>query len=137
MISFDLFDLTLGIITITFNETVQAGSFMPMGITLLPIYDSPRMSHTLQDANLISGNGPTVTLRMSQEDMTAIQLNPFLCASRGSCYISLQNITFTDVQGNRLVPSPEGLIAQTFITCLLYTSPSPRDRQKSRMPSSA
>ena len=25
----------------------------------------------------------------------------------------------------------------TFYTCLLYTSPSPRDRQKSRMPSSA
>ena len=26
---------------------------------------------------------------------------------------------------------------QALITCLLYTSPSPRDRQKSRMPSSA
>ena len=26
---------------------------------------------------------------------------------------------------------------ETFLTCLLYTSPSPRDRQKSRMPSSA
>ena len=26
---------------------------------------------------------------------------------------------------------------QRFKTCLLYTSPSPRDRQKSRMPSSA
>ena len=25
----------------------------------------------------------------------------------------------------------------TYKTCLLYTSPSPRDRQKSRMPSSA
>ena len=25
----------------------------------------------------------------------------------------------------------------TYCTCLLYTSPSPRDRQKSRMPSSA
>ena len=25
----------------------------------------------------------------------------------------------------------------TFYSCLLYTSPSPRDRQKSRMPSSA
>ena len=24
-----------------------------------------------------------------------------------------------------------------FLSCLLYTSPSPRDRQKSRMPSSA
>ena len=29
------------------------------------------------------------------------------------------------------------LIRQTIMTCLLYTSPSPRDRQKSRMPSSA
>src|SRR5665213_4514664 len=28
-------------------------------------------------------------------------------------------------------------VVQTFGTCLLYTSPSPRDRQKSRMPSSA
>ena len=29
------------------------------------------------------------------------------------------------------------LIWSSYITCLLYTSPSPRDRQKSRMPSSA
>ena len=28
-------------------------------------------------------------------------------------------------------------ISRLFISCLLYTSPSPRDRQKSRMPSSA
>ena len=35
-------------------------------------------------------------------------------------------MTVTDTTGN-----------STQITCLLYTSPSPRDRQKSRMPSSA
>ena len=29
------------------------------------------------------------------------------------------------------------LLADQLNTCLLYTSPSPRDRQKSRMPSSA
>ena len=29
------------------------------------------------------------------------------------------------------------LVAHSFVSCLLYTSPSPRDRQKSRMPSSA
>ena len=28
-------------------------------------------------------------------------------------------------------------VRQLYDTCLLYTSPSPRDRQKSRMPSSA
>ena len=30
-----------------------------------------------------------------------------------------------------------GFPCQPFSSCLLYTSPSPRDRQKSRMPSSA
>ena len=42
------------------------------------------------------------------------------------------------------VGSPvQGVLAEAlvnrgeFVTCLLYTSPSPRDRQKSRMPSSA
>jgi len=38
-------------------------------------------------------------------------------------------ITFTDITGNVISWSSAG--------CLLYTSPSPRDRQKSRMPSSA
>ena len=37
------------------------------------------------------------------------------------------NGTITDVDGNFTLSVP----------CLLYTSPSPRDRQKSRMPSSA
>ena len=31
----------------------------------------------------------------------------------------------------------EQVVEQGLVTCLLYTSPSPRDRQKSRMPSSA
>ena len=30
-----------------------------------------------------------------------------------------------------------GILANKSLICLLYTSPSPRDRQKSRMPSSA
>ena len=30
-----------------------------------------------------------------------------------------------------------GTLGHALCTCLLYTSPSPRDRQKSRMPSSA
>ena len=39
-------------------------------------------------------------------------------------------------------PNPEmgvtgGVVEQEAAICLLYTSPSPRDRQKSRMPSSA
>ena len=36
------------------------------------------------------------------------------------------------IDKNAIKPKQSG-----YITCLLYTSPSPRDRQKSRMPSSA
>ena len=39
------------------------------------------------------------------------------------------------VEAISLVEHPA--IEEDFIACLLYTSPSPRDRQKSRMPSSA
>ena len=38
--------------------------------------------------------------------------------------------TLADVSG-------KGIKAGMYMACLLYTSPSPRDRQKSRMPSSA
>ena len=40
---------------------------------------------------------------------------------------------------NEFINNQAGTIdaTQTKHTCLLYTSPSPRDRQKSRMPSSA
>ena len=41
-----------------------------------------------------------------------------------------------DVEASRAIRQAEVSAAKTMI-CLLYTSPSPRDRQKSRMPSSA
>ena len=39
--------------------------------------------------------------------------------------------------GLAYVPGPTFFVSAVFSVCLLYTSPSPRDRQKSRMPSSA
>ena len=55
----------------------------------------------------------------------------------GTAYLKLKdgNIIKTDVKTNTesVIVKKEQLIP----TCLLYTSPSPRDRQKSRMPSSA
>ena len=40
-----------------------------------------------------------------------------------------------------MLDKPKGVVSaaadKNDVTCLLYTSPSPRDRQKSRMPSSA
>ena len=56
---------------------------------------------------------------------------------------ALLNIAFIAgsyyVINNSKTPIAVGFLigASVMITCLLYTSPSPRDRQKSRMPSSA
>ena len=56
-----------------------------------------------------------------------LQLNP-----AGTLPIlTVDNHVFTETQAILL------WIAKQFDNCLLYTSPSPRDRQKSRMPSSA
>ena len=48
---------------------------------------------------------------------------------------SLASITNTPGSGEWVTPLEEDPFVAN--TCLLYTSPSPRDRQKSRMPSSA
>ena len=43
----------------------------------------------------------------------------------------------TDSSGRTPLDVAVSKKVSTYCTCLLYTSPSPRDRQKSRMPSSA
>ena len=65
-----------------------------------------------------------------------VRLNPVLALrgrSRSAHYVDIKDGLFTPpVQiGPRAVAWPQNEV------CLLYTSPSPRDRQKSRMPSSA
>ena len=50
-----------------------------------------------------------------------------------------ENYTFYDEREKGIIKK-QSLVSEAkklFIACLLYTSPSPRDRQKSRMPSSA
>ena len=46
-------------------------------------------------------------------------------------------IDTTKFTGRQFVGGEDPLQTQAIGICLLYTSPSPRDRQKSRMPSSA
>ena len=49
----------------------------------------------------------------------------------GTAGLALSPLTMGQVE------IPPGQVRLMFNDCLLYTSPSPRDRQKSRMPSSA
>ena len=51
----------------------------------------------------------------------------FLYSSKGQKYLDFVQGIAVNSLGH----------ANNYLTCVLYTSPSPRDRQKSRMPSSA
>ena len=60
-------------------------------------------------------------------------------AERVKDLVTIQGVRANQLIGYGLVVGLNGTGDQTTQTpfCLLYTSPSPRDRQKSRMPSSA
>ena len=67
------------------------------------------------------------------QKLEGISGKPFIAAQTGRL------IEGTVKQKYELTQGPHALIEtqRAFYLCLLYTSPSPRDRQKSRMPSSA
>ena len=70
-----------------------------------------------------NGSGKTTAVRV---------LTTILRPDGGSAHVLGNDVT----KKAALVRSLIGLAGQ-YAACLLYTSPSPRDRQKSRMPSSA
>ena len=60
-----------------------------------------------------------------------------LDAHHAALAMQAQNMLGLPPQAAMGVEGPVPFVAQLPLACLLYTSPSPRDRQKSRMPSSA
>ena len=71
---------------------------------------------------------------------TTTDTSPFLLGNipdyQGIQYSTLSPTKYSDLMKLYSQGLPTLDIPQA-VTCLLYTSPSPRDRQKSRMPSSA
>ena len=62
------------------------------------------------------------------------------CRSRMHYYLAEQEARAADPDSRALLHGQEGFVAEgttASVICLLYTSPSPRDKRQSRMPSSA
>ena len=58
------------------------------------------------------------------------------CKKKGETVARQYYVPATDTEPSKIIETNE-IIPVPQTPCLLYTSPSPRDRQKSRMPSSA
>ena len=78
------------------------------------------------------------TLVISESLYTAEETDRIPGTKRSIDVVLDQKLTVEELEalGNTLRDADSESFDRTFI-CLLYTSPSPRDRQKSRMPSSA
>ena len=75
-----------------------------------------------------SGSGKTTLLNL---------ISGISVADGGSINVAGKEVSqLADAQRRDFRVANTGFVFQHFELCLLYTSPSPRDRQKSRMPSS-
>ena len=89
-----------------------------------PLYYTNRILVSRKFLDLL---GVNVKRPLYEEYMEVIKISP-----RGYCYGVVDALqTVRQVAKDPTNPRP------IYVICLLYTSPSPRDRQKSRMPSSA
>ena len=92
----------------------------------------------IQDAELVEDDTPDAIFEPAMAGpFTMVQAMAFglviLLLSSTVLYYVFSSEEVVELE----VVEPEYNDPRVFVTCLLYTSPSPRDRQKSRMPSSA
>ena len=103
------------------------------------------MRGELADSNLSDSGLCALARRMSAQQALALPSpatsNTVIINARCSLRIEADQrvivVAGLPVHHYRAADAVAEAYAMVFLVCLLYTSPSPRDRQKSRMPSSA
>ena len=107
-------------------------------LTALPlfIWMGEILYRTRLSEDLFKGLAPWMNNLPGRLLHTNIVGSTFFAAVSGSSAATLTTVGKMSIPELRRRKYPEKLTIGT-LACLLYTSPSPRDRQKSRMPSSA
>ena len=137
-----------GITTATTNNTLtinlsEATSTVRGGIELFSDTDQSVAANTVSTT---AGRTYGIQLNSSGQGVVNVpwtdqsgSVEFTFAASNGSASVATagDTVTFAEGTGITTTSNGSGTITIANASCLLYTSPSPRDRQKSRMPSSA
>ena len=95
----------------------------------------------LNAASLVTPDGEIESLSLSQAGARCIKAPPLVCHARQTARrLGIEVFPAFDLLELYAFVRPAAFCAPTprgLALCLLYTSPSPRDRTRSRMPSSA
>ena len=115
-------------ITITStNEPDHKSMYYESGNPLYEEYSEPENEYFKKNPNTIAAMNYTFTIPRFPEAALNNESTPF-----GPMGVSINSVVFYNQ-----VAAPGDDILEELNTCLLYTSPSPRDATLSRMPSSA
>ena len=125
----NLMVLTSGVLTVdgkVASTTLETSGAATVATTL-DVGGATNLTNTL-DVSGATTLGSTVELLANAATVTHSGTTSLTISSTLG-YVGVETVQFT---GSQI-----GISGDTTMICLLYTSPSPRDRQKSRMPSSA
>lgn len=109
VVSFDL-DMDRGLLTVYFNDVINAASFNGSAITLQNAPTRvPMESYTIRNVTLLStDSGFTVTVQFSMTDVNGIKLIRSLCVSASSCFMTTAALLAVDVYSVPTTSIPNG-----------------------------
>ena len=94
-------------------------------------------SNSSQPSGSGSNRGLRRSITMREAEIPARGINPYMFPTKQKSIKVLSQTCSSGCERNWSMWSLIHTKLRNRLACLLYTSPSPRDRQKSRMPSSA
>ena len=137
--SFDGTDLnTPGVYTATFSTNTGCDSVVTLNLTVSSAITSTLSESICQGASYsFNGNVITTSGIYTGNFITSTGCDSLVTLNLSVVPVLTNDISASICQGASYTFDGNDLTTTGVYTCLLYTSPSPRDRTRSRMPSSA
>ena len=108
VLEFFTVDLNAGRLTLHFNEPVDTGTFSPSALTLQSAKQSRTGVVLTNDSYTSSGNGLSIVVGLSLEDLNEIKRIDALFVDNSTSYVTVTSNLIRDTSGNKVVPIHNG-----------------------------
>ena len=111
-------DMNLGIITMTFSETVNRSSLLTSMISVQGSTDHAQSDiYTLTGGVSTSYDNPVIEIELSVTDVNEIKRRTLIAADNSTAYLSLNEFTIADQDGNLIQPvlADNGNLARKYV----------------------